>query len=181
MKLHIGCGHVIKDGWVNHDVANLPGVDVVHDLNQFPWPWKDQAFDEVYMKDVLEHLDDVIKVMEELHRITEPGAKVFIAVPYWNSWEAVTDPTHKNQFNEFTLQFFDPTHWRCKDRPYYSTARFKIKNQHYIIKIGGPHLKIPVLGRVVFIKNRLLKKIVGILASYFSNIIIGLDIYLERT
>ena len=35
-KLHIGCGHDIKEGWVNHDLAQLPGVDIVHDLNSFP-------------------------------------------------------------------------------------------------------------------------------------------------
>src|SRR5207244_6816950 len=36
-KLHLGCGHIIKEGWVNHDLAHLPGVDVVHDLRTFPW------------------------------------------------------------------------------------------------------------------------------------------------
>ena len=39
MKLHLGCGHIIKEGWVNHDIVPLAGVDVVHDLTKFPWPW----------------------------------------------------------------------------------------------------------------------------------------------
>ena len=40
-KLHLGCGHYIKEGWINHDLASLPGVDMVHDLRVFPWPWDD--------------------------------------------------------------------------------------------------------------------------------------------
>ena len=46
-KLHLGCGHIIKDGWLNHDIVQLSGVDVVHDLRVFPWPFADGQFDEV--------------------------------------------------------------------------------------------------------------------------------------
>ena len=34
-KLHLGCGHILKEGWLNHDIVQLPGVDVVHDLREF--------------------------------------------------------------------------------------------------------------------------------------------------
>ena len=108
-RLHLGCGNDPKQGWINHDLLALPGVDVVHDLNDRPWPWADNEFDEVWAKDVLEHLPDTIQTMEELYRITKPGASAYIAVPYWNSWEAITDPTLVRQFNEFTFNFFDPT------------------------------------------------------------------------
>ena len=47
MKLNIGAGHDIYDGWINHDIAALPGIDVVHDLNLTPWPWNDESMDEV--------------------------------------------------------------------------------------------------------------------------------------
>lgn len=26
-KLHPGCGHIIKEGWLNHDIAPLPASD----------------------------------------------------------------------------------------------------------------------------------------------------------
>ncbi|NQY73421.1 MAG: methyltransferase domain-containing protein [Candidatus Margulisbacteria bacterium] len=179
-KLQIGCGHVIKKGWVNHDLVSLPGVDVTHDLDQFPWPWEDQVFEEVYMKDVLEHVSDVIKTLEELHRIMKPGGKIFVAVPYWNSFEAITDPTHKNQFNEFTFQFFDPTHRRCKNRPYYSKARFKIAKQGFVVGFLRPYVNLPIISRSFVVYNPVLKWCLGFLASHFSNIIIGIDIHFER-
>ena len=92
-KLNLGCGTDIKPGWVNHDMVRLDGIDIVHDLNIAPWPWDDNSIDEVCAKDVLEHLPNTLSVMGEIFRITKPGASIYIAVPYWNSWEAITDPT----------------------------------------------------------------------------------------
>lgn len=180
MKLNIGCGHDLKEGWVNHDLANLPGVDIMHDLNKFPWPWQDGEFEEVYMKDVLEHLPNTIKSLEELHRISKVDAKIYIGVPYWNSWEAVTDPTHKAQFNEFTFEFFDPDKWRCKNRPYYTSARFRIVKQGYYIALGKPYIQIPWLCRERIVYSKFWKWLLGWLASHYNNVIIGLEVYLKR-
>ncbi|HPC10341.1 MAG TPA: class I SAM-dependent methyltransferase, partial [archaeon] len=66
MKLNIGCGKKILKGYINLDVVKLPGVDIVHDLNKYPWPFKDNYFDEIYADNVLEHLDDIIKPIEEI-------------------------------------------------------------------------------------------------------------------
>jgi SAM-dependent methyltransferase len=130
-KLHIGAGNEILEGWVNHDVAALPGIDVVHDLEVFPWAFEDNQFSEVRMINVLEHLSNMVKSMEEIHRITAPGAKVTIRVPYWNSRDMATDPTHKVFFSEYSFDYFDPDKTHCKLRPYYSTARFRIVAKHY--------------------------------------------------
>ena len=193
-KLHLGAGHEIKKGWINHDLVDLPGIDKTFDLDNFPWPIESNSVNEVYAANILEHLPNTIKVMEEIYRITIPGAKVYISVPYWNSWEAVTDPTHKTQFNEFTFEFFDPNCWRCQDRPYYSFARFNI------VKIGFgvmliPHYFLPKfkmfgkvrapLGRLPFFHwmefyHPIPKWFFGLLASFLNNIIIGLEVYLER-
>jgi SAM-dependent methyltransferase len=180
MKLHIGAGHNIFPGWVNHDLVALPGVDTVHDLRVFPWPWADGSFDEVIAKDVFEHLPDLIRTMEELHRICKPGAKVHLSVPYWNSFEAVTDPTHVRQFNEFTFEFFDPTKKRCQRRPYYSTARFEIERLGFGITPCAPYLVIPFFTRYIVVYTTPLKKLLGVLASYLSNVIIGLEVHLVR-
>ncbi len=77
MKLNIGAGTDLREGYVNHDIAMLPGIDIVWDLNMLPWPWASVSVDEVVLKDVLEHLTDFMPAMEELHRILKPGGKVF--------------------------------------------------------------------------------------------------------
>ena len=179
-KLHLGCGNLIKKGWLNHDMVALPGVDVVHDLRQFPWPFDDGQFDDVYMKDVLEHLPDTIATMEELHRITRPGAKVYITVPYWNSCTAVGDPTHVRLFNESTFEFFDPRTNQCKERPYYSTARFYKKRLGICIIPFYPVLGIPKITKDYLIFNPVLKKILLGMANIFCNVVHTLDIHIER-
>ena len=55
------------------------------------------------------------------------GAEVHIRVPYWNSRWAWMDPQHVRTFHECTFDFFDPSKKYCKQRPYYSPARFKIE------------------------------------------------------
>lgn len=134
-KLNVGCGKDIRKGYLNLDVVKLPGVDVVHDLQFFPWPFEDSQFDEIQIINVLEHLPDTIATLEELHRISKPGANVTVRVPFWNSPDMLADPTHKKSFSERTLNFFDPEYPECKDRPYYSTARFKIQKKFCYIKL----------------------------------------------
>lgn len=106
MKLNLGCGLNPLNGWVNVDKIRLPGVDVVHDSNKFPYPFDDNTAEYILMKSVLEHLDDVIKVMEEIHRILKPNGKVEIIVPYYKHRNAFTDPTHKHFFTERSMDYF---------------------------------------------------------------------------
>lgn len=46
-KLNLGCGKDIKKEYVNLDIRKFPGVDIIHDLNKFPYPFKDDSFDEI--------------------------------------------------------------------------------------------------------------------------------------
>ena len=121
-KLNLGCGKVIKEGYVNLDVADLPGVDEVHNLNKYPWPFKDSSFDEVYCDNVLEHLDDIIKPISEIWRISKNKAKIIVKVPFFPGIAAVADPTHKQFYSFLTFNYFRP-----EDKlNYYSKARFNI-------------------------------------------------------
>jgi SAM-dependent methyltransferase len=119
-KLNLGCGTKAKKGWVNLDIARLPGVDVVHDLESTPLPFADDRFDLVETHHVLEHIDRFIPLMEELHRTCKPGARLEIAVPYFASPAFWLDPTHKRKFNidTFATAFTGDNHL--------SSARFRI-------------------------------------------------------
>ena len=105
-KLNLGCGGNIKRGYVNLDKVKLPGVDVVHDLDKFPYPFKNNEFDEILCNHVLEHVSDIEKAMRELYRILKPNGRLMIIVPYFNSQAAWTDPTHKKAFGYFSFDYF---------------------------------------------------------------------------
>ncbi len=120
-RANLGCGKDIRPGYVNVDGKPLPGVDVRVDLSRFPWPFRDNAFDEVLAIHVVEHLPDTIRVMEEIHRITSPGATVTIEVPHYKHSNAYKDPTHVRLFTEETFDYFGKD-----DRSYYTHARFRV-------------------------------------------------------
>jgi len=105
-KLNVGCGHLARSGWVNLDLAALPGVDVVHDLDSGPLPFEDGAFDEIECIDILEHVKEMPDVMRELHRVLAPGGRLHIEGPHFTSYTWPTDPTHRRAFAINTFEFF---------------------------------------------------------------------------
>lgn len=112
-KLHIGCGDDIKEGYVNVDYIDQPGVDVLHDLGKFPWPFKENTFEEVYASHLLEHVDDLARTMQEINRVCKKGARVIVRVPHFSSGVYYRDPTHKRPFSYFTFDYY------CDPNDYY--------------------------------------------------------------
>lgn len=127
-KLNIGSGRDRKEGYVNLDIIKLKEVDVVWDLDRYPYPYKDNTFEEVYADNIMEHLSSIIKPMEEIYRICKNGAIVNIIVPYTPSVWAFVDPTHKQFYTYFTMNYFME-----KDMlNYYSKARFQILKRNIV-------------------------------------------------
>lgn len=180
MKVNLGAGSDVLAGYVNHDLAALPGIHVVHNLNQYPWPWADGSIDEIKMYDVLEHLDDFMKAMEEIFRVLAPGGRCHVSVPYWNSWCAYADPTHKRGFHEITFRFFDPESVYCQERPYYTKARFRIIEEEFVLVPFSPYFALPGVGEIL-VRRAWSKKLVGLVGNYFiSNLIHDLRLTLEK-
>jgi SAM-dependent methyltransferase len=162
MILDVGCGDAKVEGAIGIDCANLPGVDVVHDLNIYPWPFDDGIFDEIYMNEIIEHLPDTIKVMEEVFRLLKPGGKLHIRVVYWNHRHSISDPQHVTFFNEVTWEFFTG-----KRKKYYTKAVFKMEKFKFTYDS---------LARRIFRNEKLMKKL-----SYFlCNIIDGMQLTLVK-
>ena len=56
IKLDIGCGGDKLPGFVGIDILPLPGVDIVHNLENTPWPLPDECAHSAVASHVLEHL-----------------------------------------------------------------------------------------------------------------------------
>lgn len=115
MKLNIWCGGDIKEWYINLDNLKLGWIDVVHNLETFPYPFDDNSFDEIFCSHILEHMSDLWKTMEELTRIGKNGCQIKVKVPYFSSPNARWDYTHKRTFNTNSFGYFHPdffyNHW----------------------------------------------------------------------
>jgi SAM-dependent methyltransferase len=167
-KLNLGCGKDTMPGYTNLDWFGLPGVDVVHDLNETPWPFGDSGFTEVRAINVLEHLPDTLQTMNEIWRISKPNAVAIIRVPYWNGYDAVTDPTHVKFFSERTLRFFDVDSIWYGNYSHMYRCKFRIKSL-------GFYVRIPLFGKYLLIRNRVLRALLSFLATYLNNVICVLE------
>ena len=143
-KLNIGCGKKHFTDFWNVDANARCQPNQVVNLNQFPWPWPDNSFDCVYAFDVIEHLDEPVRVMEEIRRVCVNGALVEITVPHYSAANAFTDPTHKHYFGLQTFQFFTAEGFFAD----VSQGAFRVKKNHLFFYPG-------LFGRIyAFFANR---------------------------
>jgi len=119
--LNLGAGKKRRSDAVNVDLVADTQPELVWDLNRLPWPLPDNHFREVNANDVLEHLDDLVRVMEEIHRVCTSGATVKITVPHYSCSNAFTDPTHRHYFSWFSFHYFTgENQWE-----FYTNSRFR--------------------------------------------------------
>lgn len=100
MKLNLGCGEDIKEGWVNIDRVGGPGIDMVVELRG-PLPLADGVAEEVLASHILEHLPEWETLVVEVGRVLRPGGIFIIKVPYM-SFEG----QHLRQFDKRTMNVF---------------------------------------------------------------------------
>ncbi|MFH2074167.1 MAG: methyltransferase domain-containing protein [Pseudomonadota bacterium] len=112
IMLDVGCGEGKDSRFVGMDVRKLPGVDIVHDLERFPWPLPDECCLTVVGHHVVEHIKPwlTIPFFDEIWRVMKPGGQLALSMPYAGSPGFWQDPTHCNGFIERTFWYFDPTH-----------------------------------------------------------------------
>ena len=105
MKLNLGCGSQVINGWINVDyalgarLAKLPlfrkvnklikifNLDwdnriFIHNLTK-PFPWQDCSVDIVYCSHTLEHFspEDGVRFLNECHRVLKKDGIIRIIVP----------------------------------------------------------------------------------------------------
>lgn len=111
-RVDLGCGAAKQPGWFGVDGRNLPNVDLVQNLESFPWPIPSESFDAAMASHLLEHIQKANGIMlsffNEVHRILKPGGEFLISVPYATSPGFYRDPTHTSPINEELFSYLDP-------------------------------------------------------------------------
>src|SRR5262249_8222195 len=87
--LDVGCGDKPYASWFNPgvvqylglDVVQLPGVDLVADEAE-PWPLPAATTDLVLCSQVLEHVPNLDRVLDSIHRVLKPGGLLLVTAPF---------------------------------------------------------------------------------------------------
>jgi SAM-dependent methyltransferase len=119
--LDVGCGLNKLPGAIGLDRNPRTRADVLADLDRFPYPFCDNSFDALQAIHVIEHLSDVVRALEEFHRLVRSGGRVTIVTPHYTDFSSFCDPTHRWHLNSFSLRYFGADD---AGFGYYSEARF---------------------------------------------------------
>jgi len=105
-KLNLGCGYNKLNGYINLDYEEKNNPDIVWNLNSYPYPFTDNEFDYIRASNIIEHITDVTKAMNELWRITKSTGEIYISVPHYNHIDSYSDVTHIHFFSPDSFDMF---------------------------------------------------------------------------
>ncbi len=120
--LDIGCGINKYPGAIGMDRSARTRADVLADLDRFPYPLRDGVFREIRAIHVIEHVSNVIRMMEEVHRLLADGGRAIVVTPHYTDFSSFCDPTHRWHLNSFSLRYFGEDD---AGFGYYSTVKFR--------------------------------------------------------
>lgn len=140
MKLNLGCGNKRKDGFLGVDLYPCEAVDILANLEE-RLPFDNDSVSEMFLDNVIEHINDIPALMKELHRISKPGGEIFIITPHFANMSSWVDPTHVHHLSYFSMEHFEKA-----DVSHYTGGGFTILSKH--LSFGG---LLGNIGRLIFL------------------------------
>jgi SAM-dependent methyltransferase len=110
INLDLGCGSNKQLGFLGLDKRYFDSVDIVHDIEDTPWPIDENSVAILLATHILEHIDPrkFLDVMDEAWRTLIPDGSFMISVPHSSNIYAYQDPTHMRPgFVESSFYYFD--------------------------------------------------------------------------
>jgi predicted SAM-dependent methyltransferase len=132
--LELGCGPNKTPGRIGIDMIDLPGVDIVANIDEGLGFLPDSSVDAIYSESFFEHVGDLQKLMAEIVRVLKPDGYNWMFVPHFSNPYYYSDYTHKSFFGLYTLRYFcEPEQQlRRKVPTFYSNVRIRVVSQRLI-------------------------------------------------
>lgn len=124
MNLELGSGLKPTKNALHTDIIRLPHIEVLCSADNLPF--KNNVFEQVYAFDVVEHIENTIKLFEEIWRVLKTNGKFTFTTCWYLSPVAWRDITHKHHFALGSFNVFDKTTYDGKHYGYYTKASFRI-------------------------------------------------------
>jgi SAM-dependent methyltransferase len=155
LRIDLGSGPRPRPGFYALDQVQFDGIDIVADLNQPLDLLPDDCAEHVFSSHALEHVEKLLPLLAEIHRITRGGGLIEIVVPHFSNPYYYSDPTHVRFFGLYTMSYFvdmDKQPAAHKVPPLPTSARFEIDSV-----------------RISFYRFNLLDRLVVPFLRYFVN------------
>ena len=123
IKLDVGAGDNIQEGFIGMDMRQTKNADIVHNAEVVPYPLPDEICHIIICSHLVEHLNPakMIDIMNEWWRLLKETGQLWLSMPYAGSFGFWQDPTHIKTWNEETATYFDPSQFLYniyKPKPY---------------------------------------------------------------
>ncbi len=88
IKLHLGCGHIKKKGWVNIDILKSVNPDICIDIGSKKLPYKNGSVIEIFSDNLFEHLpppplkSNFENALKECYRVLSKDGSMKMILPY---------------------------------------------------------------------------------------------------
>ena len=134
--IELGCGARKKEGRIGIDAVDLPGVDIVADLEKGLPFLPDNSVDQIHCRHFLEHIRNFESLMAEMVRILKKDGTAHIFVPHFSNPHYYSDYTHTRFFGLYSFYYFvdNENQLRRKVPNFYTDVRIKIISQRLIFR-----------------------------------------------
>lgn len=119
-----------------------PLADVKMDLHDIPFD--ENTFDVVFCNHVMEHVDDDIRCMQEIHRVLKPGGWAIIQSPVNLSMEKTFEDSSITSPEEREKAFLQDDHLRLYGADYGERLRkggFEVIEDDYVMQLPAETVK----------------------------------------
>jgi SAM-dependent methyltransferase len=100
-NLYLGGANRRVPGYINLDIASVPGVDVQADAHHLPFG--SDLFTRVECDAVLEHVTSPAGVMNEIRRVLAPGGFAHLVVPFCHPFHQYPRDFHRFSIDGLSL------------------------------------------------------------------------------
>jgi len=112
-KLMMACGEERREGFMHVDAFASSNPDVVHAIEQTPWPFESDRFSEMavnHLSRVGKDIDQQKSILAEIYRVSAPDAAVSFNLPWIRHDSYWADPTNVRPYCPETLQLLSRQH-----------------------------------------------------------------------
>ena len=176
LKLDLGCGQRVTEGFKGVDIVEGADVEYVVDLFQYPWPFEDKSVREVVSNHLVEHIphyrpeyegvDGFWMFFNELYRICRKGAKITISCPYAKGDRGFWDPSHTRYIHEMNFYYLNPE-WLAAN----GLDHYPISANFEIVTIDGQGVPDEIMNRNAEMQAQA--------RSWYWNVVTDLTVHLK--